>query len=126
MKAVGLYRYLPIDQAESLVDVDIPKPEATGRDLLVKVEAISVNPVDYKVRPRKTPSRKRRACLAGTPPARWWRSGRTSRCSRSAIRFSMRAASRGRERIASSIWSTSALSGASRRRSISRTQPHCR
>jgi NADPH2:quinone reductase len=53
MKAVGLYRYLPIDQAESLIDVDIPQPEATGRDLLVKVEAISVNPVDYKVRSPK-------------------------------------------------------------------------
>ena len=53
MKAVGLYRYLPIDQAEALVDVEIPKPEATGRDLLVKVEAISVNPVDTKVRAPK-------------------------------------------------------------------------
>ncbi|RAS37299.1 zinc-binding alcohol dehydrogenase family protein [Paraburkholderia bryophila] len=53
MKAVGLYRYLPIDHAEALVDVDIPKPEATGRDLLVKVEAISVNPVDTKVRAPK-------------------------------------------------------------------------
>ncbi|ASL42383.1 Zinc-type alcohol dehydrogenase-like protein [Burkholderia sp. AD24] len=53
MKAVGLYRYLPIDNAEALVDVDIPKPEATGRDLLVKVEAISVNPVDAKVRAPK-------------------------------------------------------------------------
>lgn len=53
MKAVGLYRYLPIDQAESLIDVDIPKPEVTGRDLLVKVEAISVNPVDTKVRAPK-------------------------------------------------------------------------
>jgi zinc-binding alcohol dehydrogenase family protein len=53
MKAVGLYRYLPIDQTEALVDVDIPKPEATGRDLLVKVEAISVNPVDTKVRAPK-------------------------------------------------------------------------
>ncbi|PQV50853.1 zinc-binding alcohol dehydrogenase family protein [Paraburkholderia sp. BL21I4N1] len=53
MKAVGLYRYLPIDNAEALVDVDIPKPEATGRDLLVKVEAISVNPVDTKVRAPK-------------------------------------------------------------------------
>lgn len=53
MKAVGLYRYLPIDNAEALVDVDIPKPDATGRDLLVKVEAISVNPVDTKVRAPK-------------------------------------------------------------------------
>ncbi|HEY2606775.1 zinc-binding alcohol dehydrogenase family protein [Paraburkholderia sp. RL18-103-BIB-C] len=53
MKAVGLYRYLPIDQPEALVDVDLPKPEATGRDLLVQVEAISVNPVDTKVRAPK-------------------------------------------------------------------------
>src|ERR1700744_5949858 len=53
MKAVGLYRYLPIDHAESLVDVDIAQPEATGRDLLVKVEAVSVNPVDTKVRAPK-------------------------------------------------------------------------
>ena len=53
MKAVGLYRYLPIDHAESLVDIEIPQPEASGRDLLVKVEAISVNPVDTKVRAPK-------------------------------------------------------------------------
>jgi NADPH2:quinone reductase len=53
MKAVGLYRYLPIDQDEALIDVDIPKPKATDRDLLVKVEAISVNPVDTKVRAPK-------------------------------------------------------------------------
>ncbi|NML31322.1 zinc-binding alcohol dehydrogenase family protein [Paraburkholderia antibiotica] len=53
MKAVGLYRYLPIDHAEALVDVEIPQPEASGRDLLVKVEAISVNPVDTKVRAPK-------------------------------------------------------------------------
>lgn len=53
MKAVGLYRYLPVDHPEALVDVDIPTPEPQGRDLLVKVEAISVNPVDYKVRAPK-------------------------------------------------------------------------
>ncbi|WP_345813984.1 zinc-binding alcohol dehydrogenase family protein [Paraburkholderia sp. PREW-6R] len=53
MKAVGLYRYLPIDHAESLVDVDMAQPEATGHDLLVKVEAVSVNPVDTKVRAPK-------------------------------------------------------------------------
>ncbi|WP_414451814.1 zinc-binding alcohol dehydrogenase family protein [Burkholderia sp. 22PA0099] len=53
MKAIALTRYLPIDDPQSLVDVDLPKPEATGRDLLVKVEAISVNPVDTKVRAPK-------------------------------------------------------------------------
>jgi zinc-binding alcohol dehydrogenase family protein len=53
MKAVGLYRYLPVDNPESLIDVEIPKPEARGRDLLVRVKAVSVNPVDTKVRSPK-------------------------------------------------------------------------
>jgi zinc-binding alcohol dehydrogenase family protein len=34
----------------SLVDIDLPVPSPSGRDLRVKVEAISVNPVDYKQR----------------------------------------------------------------------------
>jgi NADPH:quinone reductase len=52
MKAVGLYKYLPIEDPQSLVDLDIPQPDAatTGHDLLVAVNAISVNPVDTKVR----------------------------------------------------------------------------
>ncbi|MFA6956982.1 MAG: zinc-binding alcohol dehydrogenase family protein [Thermoanaerobaculia bacterium] len=50
MKAVGLTRYLPIDDPESLVDVELSDPVATGRDLLVRVKAVSVNPVDTKVR----------------------------------------------------------------------------
>ncbi|MCY9665354.1 zinc-binding alcohol dehydrogenase family protein [Paenibacillus alginolyticus] len=53
MKAVGLTRYLPIENPESLVDVVVEKPRATGRDILVKVIAISVNPVDTKVRAPK-------------------------------------------------------------------------
>jgi zinc-binding alcohol dehydrogenase family protein len=53
MKAVGLYKYLPIEDPESLIDVDVPKPEARGRDLLVRVRAVSVNPVDTKVRAPK-------------------------------------------------------------------------
>ena len=51
MKAVGLYKYLPIDHPESLLDVEIPTPEPGSRDLLVKVKAVSVNPVDTKVAP---------------------------------------------------------------------------
>ena len=50
MKAVGLYKYLPIGDPDSLVELNLLKPEATGRDLLVRVEAVSVNPVDTKVR----------------------------------------------------------------------------
>jgi NADPH2:quinone reductase len=53
MKAVGLTRYLPIEDPESLVDLVVEKPRATGRDILVKVVAISVNPVDTKVRAPK-------------------------------------------------------------------------
>ena len=49
MKAVGAYRYLPISDPESLVDLYIEKPIPTGRDLLVEVKAISVNPADLGV-----------------------------------------------------------------------------
>jgi zinc-binding alcohol dehydrogenase family protein len=50
MKAVGLKQYLPIENENSLLDVEIPKPTAKGKDLLVEVKAISVNPVDTKIR----------------------------------------------------------------------------
>lgn len=50
MKAVGHYKYLPIDHPEALLDVKIDAPEPAGRDLLVDVKAISVNPVDTKRR----------------------------------------------------------------------------
>ena len=53
MKAVALTRYLPIDDPESLIDVELPIPVARDRDLLVRVEAVSVNPVDTKVRSPK-------------------------------------------------------------------------
>jgi NADPH2:quinone reductase len=50
MRAVVFRKSLPITDPEALVDVELPRPEPTGRDLLVKVEAISVNPVDTKRR----------------------------------------------------------------------------
>ncbi len=50
MKAIALSQYLPIDNPLSLQDIELPTPVATGRDILVKVEAISVNPVDAKLR----------------------------------------------------------------------------
>ena len=53
MKAVALTRYLPISNPESLVDVELPKPSPLEHDVLVRVEAISVNPVDTKVRAPK-------------------------------------------------------------------------
>jgi zinc-binding alcohol dehydrogenase family protein len=56
MKAVGLYQYLPIEKPDSLVDIDLLTPVPTGHDVLVRVDAVSVNPVDTKVRaPGKPP-----------------------------------------------------------------------
>lgn len=53
MKAVALTRYLPIDDPQSLLDVELDTPTATGHDLLVRIEAVSVNPVDTKLRAPK-------------------------------------------------------------------------
>jgi len=53
MKAIALTRYLPISDPESLMDLELPEPVANGHDLLVRVEAVSVNPVDTKVRSPK-------------------------------------------------------------------------
>ena len=53
MKAVGIYKALPIDHPEALVDLEIPISIPGALDLLIRVEAISVNPADYRVRGRK-------------------------------------------------------------------------
>ncbi len=53
MKAIALTRYLPIEDPQSLLDVELPQPTAGEHDLLVRVEAVSVNPVDTKVRSPK-------------------------------------------------------------------------
>ena len=50
MKAVGFTDSLDIDKENSLFDFDTEKPKPEKQDLLVKIKAISVNPVDYKVR----------------------------------------------------------------------------
>ena len=55
MKAVGYQKSLPVTEAKSLVDVELPKPVPGGRDLLVRVQAVSVNPVDTKMRMRAEP-----------------------------------------------------------------------
>ncbi len=50
MKAIGSACPLPISEPASLQDVELPKPIPGKRDLLVRVEAVSVNPVDTKIR----------------------------------------------------------------------------
>ncbi|WP_374337329.1 zinc-binding alcohol dehydrogenase family protein [Methyloversatilis sp.] len=50
MKAVAFRENLPVEREDCLVDVELARPEARGRDLLVRIEAVAVNPVDTKVR----------------------------------------------------------------------------
>lgn len=50
MKAIAYQKAQPITHPEALIDVTLPDPVASGRDLLVEVKAVSVNPVDIKVR----------------------------------------------------------------------------
>ena len=56
MKAVAYRKSLPIDHADSLIDIELPAPQPEGRDLLVEVKAISVNPVDVKIRTNAPPA----------------------------------------------------------------------
>ncbi|WP_341521498.1 zinc-binding alcohol dehydrogenase family protein [Pseudomonas sp. G.S.17] len=55
MKAIAYYHALPITDEQALQDIDLPEPAAGPRDLLVEVKAISVNPVDTKVRQNVQP-----------------------------------------------------------------------
>ena len=55
MKAVGYYQSNAITAPDALVDLELPVPEASGQDVLVEVKAISVNPVDTKVRKGMAP-----------------------------------------------------------------------
>lgn len=50
MKAVAYQKAGPITSPEALVDVELDTPVAEGHDLLVRVQAVSVNPVDTKIR----------------------------------------------------------------------------
>lgn len=65
MKAVGYTHTGPIDQKDGLINFFLPKPIARGHDLLVEIKAISVNPVDYKIRTWVAPE-------AGQPRVLGW------------------------------------------------------
>ncbi|KAF9420975.1 hypothetical protein HW555_002958 [Spodoptera exigua] len=53
MRAVGLYKYLPITDVNSLIDLEVNVPSVTSSDVLVEVKATAVNPIDAKQRAPK-------------------------------------------------------------------------
>ncbi|MDA5635005.1 MULTISPECIES: zinc-binding alcohol dehydrogenase family protein [Rhizobium/Agrobacterium group] len=55
MRAVGYQIPQSIDAETALVNFDLPRPEPTGRDILVEVKAVSVNPADTKIRASAKP-----------------------------------------------------------------------
>ena len=61
MKAIGYYA----GSQHTLIDMDLPKPQAAGRDILVAIKAIAVNPVDVKVKKNVQPE-------AGEPKVLGW------------------------------------------------------
>jgi zinc-binding alcohol dehydrogenase family protein len=63
MKAVAYQKNLPIDAPKALEDVELPAPVPGARDLLVRVHAVSVNPVDTKVRAASAPAEGERKVL---------------------------------------------------------------
>ncbi|MFD2939422.1 zinc-binding alcohol dehydrogenase family protein [Flavobacterium notoginsengisoli] len=50
MKAIGFKTSLSIEEKDSFIEFEIAKPIPGAHDLLVKIDAISVNPVDFKIR----------------------------------------------------------------------------
>src|SRR5271154_3434388 len=62
MKIVSFHKPLPISDPESFLDLTGEEPRPGPRDLLVEVRAISVNPVDTKIRSGGEP---------GRPDGRW-------------------------------------------------------
>jgi NADPH2:quinone reductase len=53
MKAIALTRYLPVSDPQAFIDIKIERPQPKGHDILVAVKAVSINPVDVKVRSPK-------------------------------------------------------------------------
>ena len=72
MKAVGYFKSHPQSGVEELRDIEIPSPVPTGRDLLVKIVAAAVNPVDVKTKMRTSADEKEEKYLGSMLPA-WWK-----------------------------------------------------
>ncbi len=59
MKAVAYLQPGALDRKDALLDVDLPLPAPGPRDLRVRVAAVSVNPVDTKIRKTRAPQPER-------------------------------------------------------------------
>ncbi|RZJ87632.1 MAG: zinc-binding alcohol dehydrogenase family protein, partial [Brevundimonas sp.] len=55
MKAIGTLGPRPLDDPAALVSFDAPEPDLKPHDLLIDIRAVSLNPVDTKVRASRTP-----------------------------------------------------------------------
>ncbi|MEB3330972.1 MAG: zinc-binding alcohol dehydrogenase family protein [Synechococcaceae cyanobacterium] len=80
MKVIAAPRALPSDDPGCLIELELPEPQPGRRDLLVRIEAIAVNPIDTKVR----------AGLAeGSEPRilGWDAAGTVERCGEDVSRF---------------------------------------
>jgi hypothetical protein len=126
VRAVGYFAPGPIAAPNSLMDIELPRPSATGRDLLVEVRAVSVNPVDYKVRASAPPPAGTAKVVGYDAAGVVVEAARRLRSSGRATRSSMRAASSARAPTPSFISSTSVLSGTSRARSDLPRPRRCR
>lgn len=84
MRAIAYRQPGPVNRADALIDVDLPRPIPTGRDILVAVRAISVNPVDAKVRAGAAPFDRRDERILG-----WDAAGVVEAVGPEATRFKM-------------------------------------
>ncbi|MBN8459957.1 MAG: zinc-binding alcohol dehydrogenase family protein [Verrucomicrobia bacterium] len=50
MKAIAAPRHLPVSDPDCLIEIETPIPDLRPHDLLVRVRAFAVNPVDTKIR----------------------------------------------------------------------------
>jgi NADPH2:quinone reductase len=50
MRAIGFKTSLPISEQDSLLEFEVDQPIPGEHDLLVKIDAVSINPIDFKMR----------------------------------------------------------------------------
>ena len=104
MKAVGFQQPGPIERLDALQDITLEKPVAHGRDLLVEIKAVSVNPVDTKVRVNRQPQPDSWEILGYDAVGVVKQLGQQLSTSKKEMKFSSRVSSTALGPIANSIW----------------------